>query len=277
MEHAMAEQTNRPLALITGASSGIGYELARQFAMDGHDLVITATTEAGLDSAAGELRSLGAQVTTVVADLTDFDGVETLYAAVRGAGRPLAAAALNAGVGLGGYFVGGTDLQREIAMIQLNTISQVHLTKRLLPDMVAQGAGKLLFTASISGTMPTPYEAVYGATKAFLVSFAEAVKSELKDSGVEGITITLLMPGQVDTNFWPRADMLTNKLGVGEKASPAKVAEEGYAAFKEGKDRIVAGLTSSKFIGNVVNNLAPDTVKAALHAAQAKPGSGLER
>ena len=269
----MAEQTNRPLALVTGASSGIGYELARQFAMDGHDLIVTATTQAGLDSAAGELRSLGAHVITVVADLTDFDGVDTVHAAVRAANRPLAAAALNAGVGLGGYFVGGTDLEREIKMIQLNTISQVHLTKRILPDMVARGAGKLLFTASISGTMPTPYEAVYGATKAFLVSFAEAVKSEVKDSGV---TITLLMPGQVDTNFWPRADMLTNQLGVGEKASPAKVAEEGYGALKEGKDRIVAGLTSSKFIGNVVNNLAPDTVKADLHAAQAKPGSGLK-
>lgn len=272
----MAEQTNRPLALVTGASSGIGYELARQFAMDGHDLVITATTQAGLDGAADELRSLGAQVSTVVADLTDFDGVETLYAALKSGGRPLAAAALNAGVGLGGHFVDGTDLQREIAMIQLNTISQVHLTKRILPDMVAQDSGQLLFTASISGTMPTPYEAVYGATKAFLVSFAEAVKSELKDSGVNGITITLLMPGQVDTNFWPRADMLTNKLGVGEKASPAKVAEEGYQALKEGKDRIVAGLASSKLIGNVVNNLAPDTVKADLHAAQARPGSGLK-
>ena len=272
----MTEQTHRPLALITGASSGIGYELAHRFAADGHDLIITATTQAGLDAAADELKSRGAHVATVVADLTDFDGVETLYAAVRAAGRPLAAAALNAGVGLGGRFVGGTDLQREIAMIQLNTISQVHLTKRILPDMVEKGAGKLLFTASISGTMPTPYEAVYGATKAFLVSFAEAVKSELKDSGVTGITITLLMPGQVDTNFWPRADMLTNKLGVGEKASPAKVAEEGYAALKEGKDRIVAGLASSKFIGNVVNNLAPDTVKADLHAAQARPGSGLK-
>lgn len=272
----MAEQTKRPLALVTGASSGIGYELARQFAMDGHDLIVTATTQAGLDSAAGELRSLGAQVATVAANLTDFDGVETLYAAVRAAGRPLAAAVLNAGVGLGGNFVGGTDLQREIGMIQLNTISQVHLTKRLLPDMIAQGAGKLLFTASISGTMPTPYEAVYGATKAFLVSFAEAVRSELKDTGASGISITLLMPGQVDTNFWPRADMLTNKLGVGQKASPAKVAEEGYQALKEGKDRIVAGLTSSKIIGNVVNNLAPDTVKADLHAAQARPGSGLE-
>lgn len=269
----MVEHANRPLALVTGASSGIGYELARQFASDGYDLVITATQQAGLDRTAQALAIAGAHVTTILADLSDYDGVEALVAAIDQLGRPLDAAALNAGVGLGGYFLGDTDLAREIKMIHLNAISQVHLTKRILPDMVARGAGKLLFTASISGTMPTPYEAVYGATKAFLVSFAEAVKSEIKDSGV---TITLLMPGQVDTNFWPRAGMLTNKLGVGEKASASTVAHEGYEAMKAGKDRVVAGLPSSKFIGNVINNLAPDTVKADLHAAQAKPGSGLK-
>lgn len=265
--------TGRPLALVTGASSGIGYELAKLFAADGYDLVITATQRAGLERTAAALRAAGAEATIVEADLTAYDGVETVYAAVRATGRPLAAAALNAGVGLGGYFVGGTDLEREIAMIQLNAVSQVHLTKRLLPDMVAQGAGRLLYTASISGTMPTPYEAIYGATKAFIISFAEAVKSEVKDSGV---SITLLMPGQVDTNFWPRAGMLDNKLGVGEKAKPDEVAKEGYEAMKEGKDRIVAGMMSSKFIGNVVNNVAPDTVKADLHAGQAKPGSGVK-
>jgi len=269
----MSEPTMRPLALVTGASSGIGYELARLFAADGHDLVITATRRDGLERTAQEVRAAGAQATLVEADLTDFDGVEKLVAAVQATGRPLAAVALNAGVGLGGEFVGGTELARELSMIQLNVVSQVHLTKRLLPDMVARGAGRLLYTASISGTMPTPYETVYGATKAFLISFAEAVKSEIKDSGV---TITLLMPGQVDTNFWPRAGMLDNKLGVGEKAAPDKVAQEGYQALKDGKDRIVAGMMSSKFIGNVVNNLAPDTVKADLHAAQARPGSGLK-
>jgi len=265
--------SSRPLALITGASSGIGYELARQFARDGYDLFITATQQAGLDNTAAEVSASGAQVTAFTADLTDYDGVERLYAALQATGRPLAAAVLNAGVGLGGYFVGGTDLADELKMIQLNAVSQVHLTKRIVPDMVARGAGKLLFTASISGTMPTPYEAVYGATKAFLISFAEAVKSEIKDSGV---TVTLLLPGQVDTNFWPRSGMVDNKLAVGEKASPVKVAEEGYQAFKDGKDRVVAGMVSSKFIGNVVNNLAPDTVKADLHAKDAEPGSGVK-
>lgn len=263
----------RPLSLVTGASTGIGHELAQLFAADGHDLIITATTLDGLQHTAELARAAGAQVELVAADLTQFNGVETLYAAIKASGRPLAAAALNAGVGLGGYFVGGTELERELEMIQLNVVSQVHLTKRILPDMVAQGGGKLLYTASISGTMPTPYETVYGATKAFLISFAEAVKAEIKDSGV---SITLLMPGQVDTPFWPRAGMVDNKLGVGEKAEPGKVAKEGYEAMKDGKDRIVAGMMSSKFIGNVLNNVAPDTVKAKLHAADAEPGSGLK-
>ena len=269
----MTQPNERPLALVTGASSGIGYELARLFAADGYDLVITATNGELLERTAEAVRATGAGAEIVVADLTTFNGVESLYAAIGATGRPLAAAALNAGVGLGGYFIGGTELEAELNMIQLNIVSQVHLTKRILPDMVAQGAGKLLYTASISGTMPTPYESVYGGTKAFLISFAEAVKSEIKDSGV---TITLLLPGQVDTPFWHRAGMDTNKLGMGEKAAPSKVAAEGYEALKAGKDRVVAGMTSSKVIGNIVNNLAPDTVKADLHAADAEPESGLK-
>jgi len=269
----MKNLNERPLALVTGASSGIGYELARLFAADGYDLIITATGEEGLARTAEAVRATGVHVQIVPADLTRSDGVESLYAAIRATGRPLAAAALNAGVGLGGYFIGGTELDDELNMIQLNVVSQVHLTKRILPDMVAQGTGKILYTASISGTMPTPYEAVYGGTKAFLISFVEAIKSETKDSGV---TMTLLLPGEVDTPFWHRAGMDTSKLGMGEKAAPTKVADEGYQAMKAGKDRVVAGKTGSKLIGKIVNNLAPDTVKADLHAAGAEPGSGLK-
>lgn len=268
----MSETSGRPLALVTGASTGIGQELAKLFAADGYDLVITATH--GLEHTAAEVTRVGAATVLVVeADLTRYEGVEALVEAIEANGRPLEAVAFNAGVGLGGYFVGGTELARELEMIQLNVVSQVHLTKRLLPDMVARRSGKLLYTASISGTMPTPYETVYGATKAFLISFAEAVKSEIKDSG---ITVTLLMPGQVDTNFWPRAGMLDNKLGVGEKARPDQVAKEGFDAMKASKDRIVAGMMSSKLIGKVINNVAPDTVKADLHAKEARPGSAHE-
>lgn len=266
--------TPRPLALVTGASSGIGYELARNFAADGYDVIITATgTNDGLTRTADAVRATGVEAYIVEADLRDFDGVETVAAAVANAGRPLTAAALNAGVDVGGYFVGGTDLEAEISMIHLNVISQVHLTKRILPAMVATGTGKLLYTASISGTMPTPYEAVYGGTKAFLISFVEAIKEENKDSGV---SFTLLLPGEVDTNFWHRAGMDTSELGLGEKAAPTKVAQEGYDAMRKGQDRVVAGKPGSKFIGRVLNTILPDDRKAHSHAKGAEPGSGLQ-
>jgi short-subunit dehydrogenase len=269
----MSDISSRPLALVTGASSGIGYELARLFAADGYDVVITASGQNdGLERTAEAVRATGAEATIVKADLTSYDGVETLANAVLQLDRPLAAAALNAGVDVGGYFVGQTNLEAELKMIQLNVSSQVHLTKRLLPGMVERGAGNLLYTASISGTMPTPYEAVYGGTKAFLISFVESVKEETKDSGV---IFTLLLPGEVDTNFWHRAGMDTTKLGLGEKAAPTKVAKEGFDAMKAGKDRVVSGKPGSKFIGRVLNNLLPDTMKAANHAPGAKPGSGI--
>jgi short-subunit dehydrogenase len=264
----------RPLALVTGASSGIGYELARLFAADGYDVAITATGQNdGLERTAQAVKATGAEAFIIKVDLTEPHGVEDLHTSLKALNRPLAAAALNAGLGLGGYFIGGTTLADEMKLIQLNTMSQVHLTKLLLPDMIAQGRGQLLYTASISGTMPTPYEAVYGATKAFLISFVEAVKAEIKDSGV---TMTLLLPGEVDTNFWHRAGMDTTKLGLGIKAAPTKVAEEGFEAMKAGKDRVVAGKPDSKFIGNVVNTILPDSMSAALHAKGAEPGSGLK-
>jgi len=263
----------RPLALVTGASSGIGYELARLFAADGYDLVLTATgTNDGLSRTSEAATAAGAACTAIEADLTKPEDVEHLATSIEKIGRPLDAAALNAGLGLGGYFIGGTSFANEMKLMQLNAISQVHLTKLILPAMVSRGQGRILYTASISGTMPTPYEAVYGATKAFLISFVEAVRAEISESGV---SLTLLLPGEVDTNFWHRAGMDTSKLGLGPKAAPTKVAEEGYGAMKGGKDRVVAGKADSKFIGNIVNALLPDKTTAALHAKGAKPGSGL--
>jgi len=268
----MSEQ--RPLALVTGASSGIGYELARLFAADGYDLVITATgANDGLQRTAEAVAATGAAVTIINADLTQPEDVDHLVRAIHALERSLDAAALNAGLGLGGFFLGRTALEDEMRLIQLNTASQVHLTKLLLPDMVARGQGRLLYTASISGTMPTPYEAVYGATKAFLISFVEAVKTEVKDSGV---SFTLLLPGEVDTNFWHRAGMDTTTLGLGPKAAPTKVAQEGYEAMKAGKDRVVAGKPDSKLIGNVINKILPDSTTASLHAKGARPCSGLK-
>lgn len=269
----MTDSSTRPLALVTGASSGIGYELARLFAADGYDLILTATgANDGLTRTAEAVTATGAQALLCKADLTTEAGVTGLHAFIRATGRSLEAAALNAGLGLGGRFLGDTTWAREREVIELNAMSQVHLSKLLLPDMIAAGGGRILYTASISGTMPTPYEAVYGATKAFLISFVEALRAELKDRGV---SLTLMLPGEVDTNFWHRAGMDTSKLGLGPKAAPTLVAEEGFDAMKKGKGRIVVGKPDSKFIGKVVNTLLPDTAAAALHARGARPGSGL--
>jgi uncharacterized protein len=152
---------------------------------------------------------VGAQVTTVQADLAQHDEVEKLWNAIQAMGRPLDAIAINAGVGVGGGTFAETDLQAELNLIQLNVTSTVHLAKRVVRDMLSRSAGRILFTSSIAGNMPTPYEAVYGASKAFVQSFSQTLRHELKDSG---ITVTALQPGPTDTNFFHRAGMDDTKL-----------------------------------------------------------------
>ncbi|HEY6744956.1 MAG TPA: SDR family NAD(P)-dependent oxidoreductase [Mycobacteriales bacterium] len=265
----MTETSSKLLALVTGASSGIGFELAKQFAEHDFDLFLCAEDD-GLDSAAAQLRaSSGADVRTVQADLSTYDGVEQLYAAVRADGRPVGAAALNAGVGLGGAFL-ETDLAAEIKMIDLNITGTVHLAKRLLPDMVAQGAGKVLITSSIASTMPGSFQSVYNATKSFLQSWAEALQNELKDSGAQ-VTITSLMPGPTDTNFFHRAGMDDTPVGQSSsKDDPAKVAEQGFTALFDEEDKVVAASASTKLTG-AMNKVLPDKLKAAAHRQMAEP------
>src|SRR5689334_12282837 len=178
----MNQSYGRPLALVTGASSGIGYELARQFAINGFDLVINSDGER-LAGAQRFLEESGTKVESVRADLATYEGVENLYRAVQSVGRPLDAAVINAGVGVGGDFL-RTDLEDELNLIRLNVVSPVHLSKRILKDMLQAGRGRILFTSSIAGTMPAPFEAVYGASKAFLTSFAQAIRSELQGTPV---------------------------------------------------------------------------------------------
>ena len=259
----------KPLALVTGASSGIGYELAKQFAENGYDVVVNAE-DAGITSAAAEITgTTGAAVQPVQADLATPEGVEQLYAAVRATGRPLAAAALNAGIGRGGPFV-ENPLSDELRLIQLNVTGTVHLAKRVLVDMHARGEGKVLFTSSIASTMPGPFQAVYNASKSFVQSFSEALQNELKETDV---TVTALMPGPTETEFFERADLMDTMIGQGPKDDPAQVARQGFQAMMAGKDKVVGGGLKSK-VQAAADAVLPDAVKSAAHRQQAKPGSG---
>lgn len=265
----MQNTQNRPFAVVTGASSGIGYELAHQFAEHGFDLLIASNSER-IQDAAEKLRSKsGIQVEAVQADLSTFDGVEHLYRSIANSERPVHAIAINAGVGVSGDFAAGTDLRDELNLIGLNVVSPVHLTKRVIRDMLAQGEGRILYTSSIAGTMPAPFEAAYGASKAFLTSFAQALRNELKGKNV---TITVLMPGATETEFFERAGMMDTKLGTSEKEDAAEVARQGFEALMAGKDHIVAGSFKNKLQAGAGHAL-PDTMVADLHRKQSEPGS----
>jgi len=258
--------TPRPLAVVTGGSNGIGLELARQFADNGYDLLIAAENEAHLHEAAAQLEPNGASVDVYAGDLGTEQAVEGLYHAI--AGRPVDALCVNAGIGLGGPFV-DTDLATELQMIDLNIRGAVQVTKLVLKDMVARDSGKLLFTSSIAATMPDPFEAVYGGTKVFLRWFGEALRNELKDTG---ITVTVLMPSVTDTNFFNRADMLDTKAGASDsKDDPAVVAKAGFDALMAGDDKVVPTL-KNKVMGAIADAL-PDKVAAQVHRGMSEPGS----
>ncbi|MFI0186238.1 SDR family NAD(P)-dependent oxidoreductase [Streptomyces sp. NPDC017086] len=257
----------RPLALITGASSGIGYELARQFALHGYDLVVNAEDER-LESAAQNLRETGAEVRAVRADLRAAEGRFRLLDALDG--LTLDAAVLNAGVGRGGAFV-DTDLADDQEVIDLNVTATVRLAKTLLRAMVTRGAGRLAFTSSVASTMPGSFQPVYNASKAFVQSFAEALAEEVKDTGV---TVTAFMPGPTDTDFFRRAGMADDtRMGTMKKDEPAQVAEQAYEAIVKGETKAVTGSLKTKAQG-LAGKVLPDAVKAAAHRRLAEPGTG---
>jgi short-subunit dehydrogenase len=267
-----ASTSDRPLAVVTGASSGIGLELARQFAEHGFDLLIAAEDPGIHDAASALRRDGGPHVKAVQVDLATFTGVEDLYQDIAGLDRPVEAIALNAGRGAGGDFTRDTDLRDELNIIDVNVTSTVHLAKRVLPDMVARGSGKVLFTSSIASTMPGAFQAVYNASKSFVQSFSEAIRNELKDTGV---TVTALMPGPTDTNFFDRADMQDTKVGADKKDDPAQVARQGFEALMKGDDHVVAGSLKNK-VQAVAGKAMPDTAKAEMHRKMAEPGSAPE-
>jgi short-subunit dehydrogenase len=262
----MQAARNGALAVVTGASSGIGRELAGQFAAAGYDLVIAAEDER-IMAVAQELSGQGAQVLPVRADLSTYDGVEILHEAIEGTTRTPDAVAINAGVGVGGDFARDNDLAAELGLIGLNVTGAVHLAKLVLPGMIARGSGGLLFTSSIAATAPGPYHATYAASKAFLLSFAEALRYELRDTGV---TVTALMPGPTDTDFFDRAGMQDTKLYDAKKDDPAQVARQGIEALLAGKDHVVAGAAKNK-AQTMAGRMMPETAKARMQARQTEP------
>lgn len=260
--------SQRPLAIVTGASSGIGLELGKVLADEGFDLVVAAEDER-ITEAADELRGHGAAVEPVQADLSQGAGVESLARAVQAQDRPVAALCLNAGRSIGGAFVGGTPLDQDLLIVDLNCRSVVHLAKLLLPDMVARGEGRVLITSSIAATVPGPYQAIYNASKSFVQSFSLAIREELKDTGV---TVTALMPGPTETEVFERADMMDTKVGTGSKDSPELVARQAYDGMMAGDERVRGGGLSSKLQG-VVGRFGPDSLKAKVFTREAKPGT----
>ncbi len=255
------------LAVVTGASSGIGYNLAKVFAENGFDLVVASNGER-LEKAATDFEALGVSVRAVEADLATFDGVQSFWQQVEAVGRPVDAMAINAGVGVGGLFA-ETSLDAEINMVRLNVEGTMHLAKHVVQHMVARGEGKILFTASIASEMIAPREAVYAATKAFDLSFAKSLRSELEGTGV---TVTALQPGPVDTDFFHRAGMDDTQAGQeGKKESePYDVAKQGFEALMAGDKHVYAASLKTKIEGAVAN-FVPDVVKAAMHDKMAKP------
>ncbi|MGC2654195.1 MAG: SDR family NAD(P)-dependent oxidoreductase [Mycobacterium sp.] len=253
------------LALITGASSGIGFELAKRFAQDGYDLVIAADNDE-IHTAATTLKASGVEVEPVQVDLRKPKSVEKLYQQATAGGRQLDAAALNAGTGQGGKFV-DTPLEADLNIIDLNVRSTVHLAKLVLRDMVPRDSGKVLLTSSVVSMMPGPYQPIYNASKSFVQSFAEALQDELRNTGV---TVTALLPGPTDTNFFNRSNQLNTLLGRIPKDDPAKVAEQGYQALVHGRGQVVASSLTTKIMG-VSNRFLPDSVKSAANRLIAKP------
>lgn len=255
------------LALVTGASSGIGYELAKELAQRGYDLVVCSAGDR-LEGAAEEFRAHGVNVIAVNGDLATREGVDLLWERVSSLGRPVDVACLNAGVGVGGLF-DETDLEEELNMVQLNCVGTVHLAKHVVRQMKRLDAGKILFTASIAGEMVAPREAVYAATKAFVLSFAHSLRYELRDTG---LTITALQPGPTDTDFFHRAGMDDTEVGQKGKSesSAGDVARQGIDALMDGKDHVYAASMTTKLEG-MLANVVPGAVKGAMHEKMAKP------
>jgi short-subunit dehydrogenase len=255
------------LAVVTGASTGIGLELARLCARRGMNLIIAAD-EPLIENAARELSALGVTCTPVQCDLATADGVATLTDAIDAAGVPVDALLANAGRGLGHAFL-DQDLSEALRVIHTNVDGTVRLIHSVAAQMRDRRQGRILITGSIAGLMPGTFQAVYNGSKAFLDSFSVALAAELKDTGV---TVTCLMPGATETDFFERAGMMDTKVGTSEKMAAGDVAKIGFDAMWEGKLEVVAGFANK--MRAAMSHIAPDSTLAEMHRSMAEPGSG---
>jgi short-subunit dehydrogenase len=254
----------KPLAMVTGASTGIGYELAKCCATEGFDLIVVAD-ESKIYEAAEECQSLGAKVTAVVADLAKKEGVDKLYAAI--GDQPVDALLANAGRGLAKGFL-DQDFTAVQHVIDTNITGTLYLIQKVGRDMRARNSGRILITGSIAGFMPGAFHAVYNASKAFLDSFSFALRAELSDTR---ITVTCLMPGATETDFFERAGLQDTKLGQAKKDDAGDVAKQGFKAMMDGDGDVVTGWHNK--LQSAIANITPSAMLAAQHRKEAEPGS----
>lgn len=255
---------NAKFAVVTGASSGIGKELAKLCAKDGYNLIIAAD-EPAIQQAAEALGSHGVAVEAIEADLATVEGVDQLISRI--GDRDIDLLFLNAGRGLGDGFV-DQDWKKIRRIIDTNITGTVYLAHELGARMARRGRGRILFTGSIAGFMPGTFQAVYNGTKAFIDSFSIALRHELRDTGV---TVTVLMPGATQTRFFERAEMMDTKVGTDEKDNPADVAKTGYEAMMEGQEQVISGWKNKLQVAAA--HVTPAGILAEQHRKMAEPGS----
>jgi uncharacterized protein len=258
-----SSDSTRPLAVVTGASTGIGFELAKQCAANGFDLILAA--DEPMDRAVAECRELGARVDTVTADLATLPGVDAL--ADRIGPRPVDALLANAGHGLGQAFL-DQDFDEVQHVIATNITGTIYLIHRVATKMRARGHGRILITGSVAGYMPGSYHAVYNGTKAFIDSFSYALRNELKDTGV---TVTCLMPGATETEFFKRAGLEDTKVATDSKDDPVDVAKQGFEAMMSGDADVVTGWKNK--VQTTVANVTPNELLAEQHRKMTQPGT----
>src|SRR3954471_10672983 len=255
---------SRPFAIVTGASTGIGFELAKRCAKEGYDLLIAAD-EPEIEKAAASLRDGGTDVEALQADLATTEGVDKLYAAAKG--RQVDALIANAGRGLGHAFL-DQDFAKARRVIDTNIVGTAYLIHKFGKDMRSRNSGKILIVGSIAGFAPGSFQAVYNGTKAFLNSFSFALREELKDTK---LTVTCLMPGATETQFFRRAEMMDTAVGTAEKDDAAEVANNGFEAMMKVEGDVFSGLKNK--VQSAAANVMPAGVLASQHRKMAEPGT----